>query len=169
MPGVKGSVNGMKGSGRGLTKERRLSALRIYSQTGIYARVYEGLGIDHETFRRWRIKHPDFQEELDEAGRQFDLRIGHLARHRVEEHLEQVGTMVVVEERDTISNQGVRFTEVRRQRVQLNPGLVRMALTKLDPAWVKPPEDKDAADPLAQALESVAQAIGTEPRLKAVK
>ena len=145
--------------GRGLTKEKREAVLVAYSATGIIARAAAAVGVCEKTIRNWRDADPTFAAELVEAARICDQRIGHLARRALEMELEAyVNREPIVEQALT------RTGEVRtlHQHRPLNVAAVRTALTKLDPAWVKPPEDKGAQDPLAQALSEVAAAIGTD-------
>ena len=139
----------------GLTQARRAAAVAAYARCGVFARVAEHLGVDGRTLRRWREESPDFDAELKAAGEQLDIRIGELARHKLEEYFESVGDMLVVEEKDTVSNQGKNYTEVRRQRVLLNPAFVRMALTKLDPDWVRAPLTKEEQDKVATYIHEV--------------
>ena len=131
----------MKGHSRGLTKERRKMALRIFAETATYARVYEALGVDAETLKRWRDANPDFQAELDEAERQYDRRIGELARTRLDEHLQSIGTMRVTRRRHTRDNKGEAYVEVDEEPVEANVAMVRTALTKLDRDWTHPRND----------------------------
>ena len=121
--------------GRGLTPERRVSALRAYAESGVYARVAEALGVHEDTLHRWRNADPDFQAALDEAGRQHDLRIGQLARKALEVDL----TAYLAGEplREQVMNAKGDVATLDKPRL-LNVGMVRTALTKLDPSWTHP-------------------------------
>ena len=128
----------------GLTPERREQALALYRQCGVYTRVAAAMEVSTDALRDWRRQHPDFQAELDEASREYNLEVGQLARTRLWQHLaEDVGTMQVVEERETHDSQGNPYTEVKRERIGLNAALARTALTKLDPAWTHPAQKQE--------------------------
>ena len=139
--------------GRGLTPERRVSALRAYAESGVYARVAEALGVHEDTLHRWRNADPDFQAALDEAGRQHDLRIGQLARKALEVDL----TAYLNGEplREQVMNAKGDIATLDKPR-PLNVGMVRTALTKLDPSWTHPVQQVDVTvTTVGEALDAI--------------
>ena len=129
-----------RGHMRGLTKERRATALAAYRRTGIFARVYESMGVPERTFFGWMERDPTFREELEAEGRKLDSEIGQLARNAVQQHLEDV----LAKKRVKRTQQAIvqRTGEVRSlesdEPVELNVALARTALTKMDRAWTHP-------------------------------
>ena len=145
-----------KGNGlnRGLTQERRETALAAHRQTGCYARTAAAMGIPDRTFRHWLVKDPTFKDELDAQERELDRDIGVLARKRLQEHLESVGAMRVTSRKRTRDKRGEDFTEEVEERVEANVAMVRTALTKMDPTWTHPKQEVEHSGSvtLAQAL-----------------
>ena len=139
--------------GRGLTPERRVSALRAYSESGVYARVCEALGISEDTLKVWRDADPSFQAELDEAGRQCDRRIGQLARKALEVDLAAyLAGEPLLEE--VMNAKGI--VKALKKPRPLNVGMVRTALTKLDPSWTHPVQQVDVTvTTVGEALDAI--------------
>ena len=123
----------------GLTPARRARALEHYGVSGLYARVYEALGVCQNTFTRWRKENPDFQAELDEVGRAVDRRIGELARSVLEQRLEDM------RDRRRPSQQAIvqRTGEVVELEgpPEYDVASIRTGLTKLDPSWTHPKQE----------------------------
>ena len=131
------------GKQRGLTDLRRKAILGQVRTHGCYARAYEALGIPHSTFYLWLEAHPDFHDELRAATAEVDARVGQKARHALEGHFDDVLSRATVrrtrEAPIAVAGGGQEVvTLVEEEPVELNPALVRTALTKLDRAWTHP-------------------------------
>ena len=128
-----------------LTKARRRAAVQSYAHCGSFARACEHMGIHVSTLWRWRRDNPDFEAELREAGEEYNVRVGHLARSTLEQHLEAARSAipadgVVRSRRQAVTKEGEVVWLETEEAYQLSPALVRIALTKLDPAWTHPKE-----------------------------
>ena len=120
----------------GLTPARRAKALQCYASSGLYARVFEALGIDQTTFWRWRKQHPDFQAELDAVGEAVDRRIGELARSVLEQRLIEMRDRVRPRQQAIVQRTGK--TVELEQPHHYDVATIRTGLTKLDPSWTHP-------------------------------
>ena len=141
--------------GDGLTAAKRKKCLRLYEASGVYARVSEALGIDRDTLWRWRREHPDFQAELDAAKTRMIERISEKCAGRLEEYLDSIGTMQVVESKDTVTVKGEPYTEVRREIVRPIPAMLKFGLTKYHPDLVRVPLTQDEQDQVAKYISEV--------------
>ena len=148
----------LKAAPLGLTPARRAKALEYYAASGLYARVYESLGVHQSTFERWRKQHPDFQAELDAVGAAVDRRIGELARSVLEQRL--------IEMRDRVRPRQQGIVQKTGQVVELEQphhydiATIRTGLTKLDPLWTHPPKENLAK--VEETLEELLKRTDTE-------
>ena len=128
---------------RGLTKERWKTAIRVYSQCGIYARVAEQIGVDQETLKIWRDANPEFQADLDAAGAEYDSKIGSLARSALEMSIQRQLDGAKLPDRYAVSRTGERFLAEEGGLYEVDAAKLRTALTKLDPSWTHPKKEVD--------------------------
>ena len=139
----------------GLTKARREKCIRLYAALGVYAHVSEKLGISPDTLLNWRRAHPDFQAELDDAKTRMIERISEKCAGRLEEYLDSIGTMQVVESKDTVTVKGEPYTETRREVVRPIPAMLKFGLTKYHPDLVRVPLTQDEQDQVAKYISEV--------------
>ena len=144
----------------GLTKERRERAIRAYRETGLYARAAEAAGVDDSSMRAWRRKHPDFEAELDEAGRAYDEDVGVLARSVLRQRLEEM--------RDRVRPSTQAIVQKTGQVVELlqphhyDVATLRTALMKHDPDWVRPKLTKEEEQTVRTFINEVIAARETK-------
>ena len=129
--------------GRGLTKARWKKAVRVYETCGLYARVSEALGVDHETLLRWRQATPEFQADLDAAAERYDSHIGSLARSALEMSIQRQLDGAKLPDRYAVSRTGERFLAEEGAPYEVDAAKLRTALTKLDPSWTHPKKEVD--------------------------
>ena len=139
----------------GLTPARRKKCVSMYGALGVYAHVSEKLGISPRTLLRWRNEHPDFQAELDAVKKEMIERISEKCASRLEEYLDSIGTMQVVESKDTVTVKGEPYTEVRREIVRPIPAMLKFGLTKYHPDLVRVPLTQDEQDQVAKYISEV--------------
>ena len=123
----------------GLTPARRKAAVESYRKSGSFVRTCEHLGIGVTTLHDWRRDHPDFEEELREAGRHVDLRIGELARNVLEQRLEDMRDRRRPRQQAIVQRTG-EVVELEGPP-EYDVASIRTGLTKLDPSWTHPKQE----------------------------
>ena len=141
--------------GDGLTAAKRKKCIQLYAKLGVYAHVCKAMSIDITTLWRWRRENPDFQSELDDAKVRLIEAIGEKCAHRLQEYLDSIGTMQVVESKDTVTVKGEPYTEVRREVVRPIPAMLKFGLTKYHPDLVRVPLTQDEQDQVAKYISEV--------------
>lgn len=139
----------------GLTKERRAKAIESFREYAVYARAADAVGVSRSRFDEWRTEHPDFQAELDEAARQYDLNVGQLARCALTKHLNEYLNETPTWAEGIVQKTGQK-AKLRSER-DLNIAAIRTGLTKLDPDWTHPRQQVEHSGTLT-VTEQVAEA-----------
>ena len=142
---------------RGLTPIRRRKAIRAFADTGIYVRAADACGVDEDTLANWRKKHPDFQAELDEAGCEYDRRVGMKARCALEQQLDRQLSGDRRPSRYGVTQQGDRVLVEEGDLYEVDAAKLRTALTKLDPSWTHPRQEVEHSGTLT-VEQAVAEA-----------
>lgn len=141
----------------GLTAARRRKALRAFAETGIYRRAAEACAVDEDTLLHWRRGHPDFEAEMDEAGREYDQRIGMKARCALEQQLDRQLAGDRRPDRYGVTQKGDRVLVEQGDLYEVDAAKLRTALTKLDPEWTHPRQKVEHSGTLT-VTEAVAEA-----------
>ena len=120
-------------------------------------------GVDESTIRKWRKAHPEFEREVQAVTEEFFETSGREAVLSVFEHIQAArrGEMVLTKSGIEAGKQ-VELLE----RVQLNPALIRLAVTKFSPSHTHPPKQLDAgrdADQRAAIDEANALIAAQDP------
>lgn len=133
---------------RGLTPARRAKALAAMRDSGIFSRVAESLGVPFNTLHSWMVRHPDFRAEMDVIRDEIDQRVGQKAVNVLEHHLDNIleGRPVKRRRQAAVKVQGggesIEWLE-EEETPEINPALVKMGLTKLDPRWTHPKQEHE--------------------------
>lgn len=118
-------------------KAKSLEAWRVH---GTARAAAKHIGAREKTVGDWLRQDPAYRERVKEAVDEYALTIGQMGHNAIAQHIEDAlaGRMVVT--KDGIES-GKKVC--LKERVMLNPSLVRLALTRADPRFTHPKQEVD--------------------------
>ena len=138
-------------------KKKKRASLNGWRREGTGMAAAKAGDVCERTIRDWYREDPEYHEAVDAALDEYALTVGQRTHSAIDQHVDAAarGDMVLVK-------QGIEAGKPVEiyERVSLNPGLARLALTRADPRFTHPKQQLEHSGALdVEAVITAAEAV----------